>query len=167
MKDTEYAPFYAPYIQAVDTNKSIVLNLEDSLQQANKLLNGINSEKELYQYAAGKWTIKEIVLHLIDAEMVFNYRALRFARNDKTALSGFEENDYVQNSNANSIDFKVLIHDLSDLRKSTINLYKNMDDEMLQRGGNASANFMSVRAIGYITSGHLLHHLQVIKERYL
>lgn len=163
----EYAPFYAPYIKAVDLNKSISENLSESFQQAMKLLIGISKEKQTYQYAKGKWTIKELVLHLMDAEMVFNYRALRFARNDQTELPGFEENDYVRYSDANNRDYQDLLQEFTDLRKVTMNLYKNMEEDILQRGGNASGNFMSVRAIGYITSGHLLHHLQVIKERYL
>jgi len=168
VESNEYASFYQPYIDQINKNdKSLIENLEDSLQKALKLLNTMDNEKQLYRYADGKWTIKELVQHIIDAERVFNYRALRFARNDKTDLSGFDENDFVTASKANQRDFKELLEEFSALRKSTIFLYKSFSENSFLLQGKASGSVMSVRALGYVTSGHLLHHLQIIKSRYL
>jgi len=168
IENIEYASFYQPYIDQINKNdKSLIENLEDSFQKAFKVLNTMDKEKQLYRYANGKWTIKELVQHIIDAERVFNYRALRFARNDETDLSGFDENDFVTASNANQRDFKELLEEFSVLRKSTIFLYKSFTENTFLLQGKASGSVMSVRALGYVTSGHLLHHLQIIKSRYL
>ena len=168
IKSIEYASFYQPYIDQINKNdKSLIENLEDSFQKAFKVLNTMDKEKQLYRYANGKWTIKELVQHIIDAERVFNYRVLRFARNDETDLSGFDENDFVTASNANQRDFKELLEEFSVLRKSTIFLYKSFTENTFLLQGKASGSVMSVRALGYVTSGHLLHHLQIIKSIYL
>ncbi len=168
LDENEYAPFYHPYIQSVSNDdKNIVENLEDSIQYALRILRTLPYEKHVFRYAEGKWTIKEIVQHLIDTERVFNYRALRFARKDTTDLAGFDENVYVENSNANSREFIELLEEFAALRKDTVLLYKSFSSETLLQKGTASGNTMSVRALGYITSGHLLHHLKVIQERYL
>ena len=168
LESWEYAEFYQTYIQIIiENDKNIVENLEDSFQKAMHIFSNMDKEKYLFRYAKGKWTIKELLQHLIDTERIFNYRALRFSRNDKTVLPGFEENHYVEASCANQRMFKDLLEEFNLLRKLTIVLYKSFDDEMLLKFGKASGTNMSVRAMGYITSGHLLHHLQVIKERYL
>lgn len=168
LKNTEYASFYQPYIKVLlDNDKGIIENLKGSLLEFELLLNDIPKEKQLYQYAESKWTIKELIQHLIDAERVFNYRALRFARNDETELSGFDENHYVTSCNANDRSYKLLFDEFVALRKSTIFMYQSFTDQMLLFEGKASGSYMSVRALGFITSGHLLHHLQVIKKRYL
>ena len=168
LKKEEYAAFYKPYIQALlDNDKTIIENLKDSLQQFEQVLGNIDAEKELFRYAEGKWTIKELVQHIIDTERVFNYRALRFARKDKTTLHGFDENDYVENSNANPRNFDDLLEEFIILRKSTLFLYQSFTEDMLKHIGVASDNYVSVRALGFITSGHLIHHLEVIKNRYL
>ncbi len=164
----EYASFYQTYIdQIVENDKSIIENLEDSFQEVMSLLKDIDKDMQHYQYAENKWTIKEIVQHLIDTERVFNYRALRFARNDKTELSGFDENNFVEASNANQKEYKNLLGEYSALRRSTIFMYKSFNDMNLLCQGKANGSTMSVRALGYVTSGHILHHLHVIKSRYL
>ena len=168
LEPNEYAHFYQPYIQVLlDNDKGIIENLKDSLLEFELLLSDISVEKQLYQYAENKWTIKELIKHIIDAERVFNYRALRFARNDNIELSGFDENHYVTYSNANQRIYQQLFNEFITLRKSTIFLYQSFTSEMLLFQVKASGNYMSVRALGFITSGHLLHHLQVIKNRYL
>jgi len=168
LEKNEYASFYQPYIQVLlDNDKDLIENLQSSLDETLQILKNLNSEKQLFQYAEGKWTIKEIMQHIIDAERVFNYRALRFARNDTTVLSGFDENHYASNSNANTRDFIDLLEEFSLLRKSTILMYKNFTKDTLLLKGKASGEYISVRAMGFITSGHLLHHLHVIKSRYL
>ncbi len=168
LENSEYASFYQPYIQVLlDNDKDLIENLQSSLDETLQILKNLDSEKQLFQYAEGKWTIKEIMQHIIDAERVFNYRALRFARNDTTVLSGFDENHYASNSNANTRDFFDMLEEFSLLRKSTILMYQNFTKDTLLLKGKASGIFISVRALGFITSGHLLHHLHVIKSRYL
>ena len=114
-----------------------------------------------------KWTIKEIIQHLIDTERIFNYCALRIARNDSIDLAGFDQDQFVMYSDANKRDFENLMKEFSDLRKTTITLYQNFSENRLLQKGSVSGNIMSVRASGYLTSGHLLHHLNVINHRYL
>lgn len=127
----------------------------------------IPPEKENYRYAEGKWTPKDILLHLIDAERIFAYRALRIARNDKTALPGFEENDYVIEANAEERSMESLLEEYFDVRKATISLFLSFSADALKRLGEASGFSVSVRAIGYIILGHEKHHANVIIERYL
>lgn len=166
--ENEYAPFYQGYIQAVSNDdKNIIENLEDSIQYALRILRALPYDKHVFRYEEGKWTIKEIIQHLIDSERVFNYRALRFARKDTTDLMGFDENLFVENSNANSREFINLLEEFAILRRDTVLLYKSFSYDALLEIGTANENSMSVRALGYITSGHLLHHLKVIQERYL
>lgn len=117
-------------------------------------------------YAPGKWTVKEIIQHLVDSERVFNYRALRFARNDKTELPGYEENDYAVESNANIRSVEDLLNEFSNLRKSTIDLFSSFDEAMLMREGFCFSKNVSVLALGFIMAGHTLHHFNVIKEKY-
>ena len=121
----------------------------------------------MYSYAEGKWTIKELVQHIIDAERVLSYRALRFSRNDTTNLSGFDEDWYVANSNGNERNFKDMLQEFIHVRNSTILLFKSFKPEMLLINGTASNSDMSVRALGFIIAGHQTHHLKIIKEKYL
>ena len=120
-----------------------------------------------YRYAEGKWTIKDIIQHLIDAERIFTYRALRFARNDKTNLSGFDENDYVDEANANDRTVMQLLTEMSAVRHATLLLFKSFTNEQLIRIGTSNNNLLSVRALGYIIIGHQNHHQRVFEERYL
>jgi len=168
LEKNEYAAFYQPYIQIImDNDKNIIENLEYSFEYFNDIVSGIDAKKQLFRYEKNKWTIREIVQHLIDVERVFNYRAMRFSRNDVSDLPGFDENQFVLQSNANQRDFETLIAEFSSLRKATILMYHGFTNDILQLGGKANGSFISVRVLGYITSGHLLHHLSVIKDRYL
>lgn len=168
LPNNEYASFYKPYILAASaSDKGIVANLQDSLVHFFELLSEVSEEKQLFAYAENKWTIKELVQHMIDTERVMAYRALRISRNDTTALAGFDENDYVSNGNANQIPFVELLKEFSLVRKSTIAMFKGFTDEMLLRKGIASETEVSVRALGSILTGHVLHHLKIIEERYL
>lgn len=132
----------------------------------------LNAEKEKFEqlgdkvYAPGKWTIKDLLQHLIDAERVFAYRALRFSRNDKTELPGFDENSYVENTNLKYRSVADLLEEFSVVRRSTILFFKGLDEAAWQREGIASGNKLSVLAIGFTLCGHPIHHMQVIKERY-
>ena len=120
-----------------------------------------------YKYAKDKWSIKELLLHIIDTERVFAYRALRFAREDKTDLPGFEQDDYVITSDANTRSKASLLNEYNFQRASTIALFSSFNDSMLMKIGMAGGNPMSVRAIGFITSGHEVHHCNILRERYL
>ena len=111
--------------------------------------------------------MKELIQHIIDTERVFSYRALCFARNDNTSLPGFDQDVFVENDNANDRNYYDLLNEMEVLRKSSIQLFKSFSDEALLRVGVASNNKMSVRALGYLFSGHQMHHLNIIKERYL
>lgn len=162
----EYSSFNATYISAID-EVSLVEGLENGLNQLVSFMQNIPIEKLEYRYAENKWTIKDIFLHLIDAERIFAYRALRIGRGDITPLPGFEENDYVPNAMANSRTLESLIAEFQFIRNSTLSLFKNFSNEQLLFLGTSSDNTISVRAIGFIISGHQNHHLKIIKERYL
>lgn len=168
IESTEYAPFYQTYITTItDSGKGIVANLQDTLDELLLQLNRLPKEKENYAYADGKWTIKELLQHIIDTERIFAYRALRIARKDKTPLPGFEQNDYVDNCNASYRDFSVMLEEFALVRRGTILLFKSFTDEMLLQQGEMSGNAVTVRALGYICSGHLKHHINIINERYI
>ncbi|MCB0473405.1 MAG: DinB family protein [Flavobacteriaceae bacterium] len=168
LKDSEYAVFYKTYINTlIDNEFDIIENMEASYTAAKNLFENLPPEKQLFSYAPGKWTIKELVQHLIDTERVFAYRALCFSRNDVAELPGFDENQFIDNCNANDRPFGELLSEFDVIRASSVALFRSFTDEMLLRKGIANGNSMSVRAVGYIISGHLLHHLQVIKQCYL
>jgi len=166
LSQTEYSSFYATYINAVE-DVSLIEGLEKGLGQMDSFMESIPAAKLEYRYAEGKWTIKDILLHLIDAERIFAYRALRIGRGDKTPLPGFEENDYVPIALANSRTLESLLEEFQFVRKSTLCLFNSFSVEQLAYFGTASNNQISVRAIGFIISGHQNHHLRVISERYL
>lgn len=164
----EYAPYFDQYIKLVDTSeKSIVTNLKNSQKEFEKTLRGLPVERGNYSYAEGKWTLKELIQHIIDTERIFCYRALCFARNDRTNLPGFDQDLFVNNDNSGSRNYLDLLDEMKIVRESTIQLYKSFSKEALLRIGIASDNEISVRALGYLFSGHQIHHLNVVKERYL
>lgn len=167
LKNSEYAPFYKPYIEEIGQELTILSGLELIGNEFVDLIDSLSDEKLNFAYAKNKWTIKEVIVHLIDAERIFSYRALRFARNDKTDLSGFEENDYVSFSEANKRSKGDLIAEFKAVRISTISLFQSFSDEMLLRIGTIGGNAMSVRALGFIVLGHQKHHINVLQERYL
>jgi uncharacterized damage-inducible protein DinB len=167
LQPTEFAPFYATYINQVSEEYTLQEELEISLHRFIKFVQDIPMDKFDYRYAEGKWTIKDIIQHLIDAERIFAYRALRFARNDKTDLPGFEENDYVDNANANERNIMSLLTELSAVRQSTLLIFKTFTEEQLLRQGTANNNPISVRALGFVIIGHQNHHQRVFVERYL
>lgn len=163
----EYPVFFKTYMDMIPENGDLLDQLENSLEQFEQLLYELEETKPEFRYAIGKWTIKEVVQHMIDVERVFVYRALRFSRNDKTVLRGFDENNYVSHYEINRRDFVVLLDEFCLLRRATILMFKDFDNEILDRRGEVEGATVSVRALGYICSGHVLHHLKVIKERYL
>jgi len=167
LQNTEYASFYAGYIQAVSDEYNLVEELEISVHRLIKFVQNIPMDKFDYRYAAGKWTIKDILLHLIDAERIFAYRALRFARKDKTPLASFDENIYVDVAYANKRSIQDLLTELAVVRQATLSLFKSFSEEDLMQVGTASNHPMSVRALGFVIIGHQNHHQRVFEERYL
>lgn len=162
----EYPAFYETYVNKI-TVDDLITALNETRQQTIELVKIIPLEKEKYKYADGKWSIRELFGHMIDAEKIFAYRALRFARNDKTELAGFEEDDYVPESNAENRSLKDLTEEYLLVRDSTIAFFKGITNEMSLRSGKANGKAISVRALGYSIAGHNRHHNLVIRERYL
>lgn len=168
LPENEYHPYFKTYIDVLTNNGlSIIENLVKTGQELEELVSNLPKEKEDYKYATGKWTIKELLVHIVDTERIFIYRALRFARNDKTDLQGFDQDDYNDNVDANGRNLQDILEEFISVRKSSITLFKSFSDEALLRKGPASGNITSVRAIGYIMSGHQQHHIKVFQERYL
>lgn len=162
---SEYNPYYHTYILALGD-----VNLMDSLKEGEKdfssFMEGLPEGKLNYSYGEGKWTLAEVLMHIIDAERVFQYRALRFGRNDDTPLAGFDQDVYVPQSNASGKTEKEILDEYQAVRNGTISLFKSFDDDALKRIGTASDSKMSTRAMGFIICGHQAHHLKIIRERY-
>ncbi len=163
---SEYSNFNATYIKAA-ANVELIEELEICLHEFIRFVQNIPMDKFDYRYAEGKWTIKDIIQHVIDTERIFAYRALRISRNDTTPLPGFEENDYVENTKANERGIQDLLAEFSAVRYATLFLFKSFSEEQLKRMGTASGTAISVRAIGFIIIGHQKHHQNVFQERYL
>ena len=166
LKQTEYFHYYKPYIDLVD-DISLIEALAVGLMNTKKFFELIPKDKELYQYEKGKWTPKEILLHLIDTERVFSYRALYFARYEGSSVAGFDENIFGANCEANDRTLEDLLKEYVAVRKATIVLFESFSEVVLKRGGMANNNPLSVRAAGCIICGHEIHHAKVIEERYL
>lgn len=164
----EYNPYFETYVSKVLQNDAgIIENMQSSLELFFNVLAELPEEKHLYAYGDGKWTIKELISHMIDTERIMSYRALRVSRNDSSNLLPFDEDEFVKNSNANEIPYIELLKEFSLVRKSSIAMFKGFNEELLSRKGKASGDVITVNALGYILSGHVIHHLEIIKERYL
>lgn len=162
----EYNLYYGTYIKKT-AGLSLKNHLKSTGEKTISFLKSIPIDKLEYRYADGKWTIKEIIQHLMDAERIFTYRALRIARKDQTPLPGFEQDDYILPSQANKRSIEDLINEYKVIKAATVTLFDSFSDEMLKALGTASNSSISVRAIGFIIMGHEIHHCDVIKERYL
>ena len=138
-----------------------------NLKSTKEFLLSLSEDKLRYRYAKDKWTIKEVLIHLIDMERIYTYRALRFARNDQTELPGFDDKHYVFHSGAINRDVLSLLKELEAVRYSTIAMVEGFDENALARSGTINGKPVSVRALIYHIAGHELHHVKVIKERYL
>jgi uncharacterized damage-inducible protein DinB len=163
----EYAPYTIMYIGLLPDDGLVLKHLANNLKATTDFILSLPEEKLAYRYAEGKWTIKEILVHLIDDERIYSYRALCFARNDKTELPGFEQDDYARHSGANERSIEDVLKEFSTVRHATISLFEGFDDKALTRIGMADGKVMSVRAAVYHIAGHELRHVNIIKERYL
>lgn len=162
----EYALFYQKYIDQVPEGDIIQLLISAKAEMI-AFLQTFPPEKWDYRYAEGKWSSREALLHIIDTERIFTYRALRIARNDQTPLPGFEQNEYVPASNAGNRSWNSLITEYVAVRESTIQLFQNFTPEMWQHTGTASNNPINALALAHITYGHERHHLNIFKASYL
>lgn len=161
----EYAPFYQAYIERVPSG-DIVQILTHQLADTVSFLRSLESRAS-HRYAEGKWSVKEVVGHLIDAERIFAYRALRIARADKTALPGYDENAYMQTARFQARDYGDLLNELNCVREANLFLYRTFNEAEWTRVGVADGKPVSVRALAYISAGHELHHLHILRTRYL
>ena len=164
-QDDEFAPYYATYVNTVSEN--VLGEMEHQATSFPALLKLISDEKAYYAYAEGKWTIKEVVGHMIDTERIMAYRALRIARNDKTPLASFEENDYVTNASFNDRSLQSLTDEFAAVRRANSYFFNSLTEEEYNRRGTASEKPVSVRALLYILVGHVNHHRRILEERYL
>jgi uncharacterized damage-inducible protein DinB len=158
--------FYKGYVENVK-DMDVLEALTQSSRVALNIFHSIPEDMGEYRYSEGKWSIKELLNHMMDVERIIAYRALRFSRNDKTPLPGFEENDYAPLANAHSRSIQQLCEEIERLRATTIDLFSSFTPEMLKREGVSNNNRLSVLHLGYIIAGHETHHRKIIVDRYL
>lgn len=162
----EYAAYYGRYINLVPEG-NIVRTLERQVGETAGLLRGIGPQRADFRYAPDKWTLRQSVLHVLDTERVMAYRALRFSRGDTTPVPGFEQDVFAALAPAEAHTLAELAGALERLRASNLDLFRTFDEAALLRRGEASGNPVSVRALLWIIAGHELHHVKLIRERYL
>lgn len=162
----EYADFYAGYVAHVPDG-DILLTLEAQLERLLALLGAIPAERWGFRYAPGKWSVREVVGHMIDAERVFSYRALRFARGDETPLAGFDEKAYVAAADFSARSLEELGGELAHLRRANVAFLRGLGPDAWSRRGAANGVSFTVRALAFIMAGHVEHHMQVLRKRYL
>ncbi len=166
-KDEEFPRHAIMYIKLLPDDGLLIEHLKENFDKTKEFILSLPEEKLTYRYAKNKWTIKEILVHIIDDERIYAYRALCFARNDKTELPGFEQDDYATFSNANNRSIENILNEYETVRNATITLFESFDETALFREGIANNNKATVRALGYHLAGHELHHINIIKEKYL
>ncbi|MGH9942237.1 MAG: DinB family protein [Pyrinomonadaceae bacterium] len=162
----EYAPYYERYVSLVPET-DLLPTLERQLAETLAVLRGVTEEQASSRYAPGKWSVKELLGHMSDTERIFAYRALRFARGDRTPLPGFEQDDYVRGGHFDSGAWAELVNEFEAVRRATLCLLRPLDEAAWSRRGVASEHEISVRALGYIIAGHERHHREILRARYL
>jgi hypothetical protein len=162
---SEHSPYHERYLSLVPGN-DILATLESQRRQTLILLSGRDESEGDFRYAPGKWSVKEVLGHVCDTERIFAYRALRISRGDRTPLAGFEQDDYVRNSPFSRRPLPEIIEDYIAVRRATLTLFRNLDEQAWMRRGIANNNEISVRALAYITAGHELHHRRILEEKY-
>lgn len=165
-QDHEYHSFYTNYVKSLN-EQDVLAILKKQLKSIPDLLWSIESTKHNYAYAPGKWTIKQVIQHLNDVERVFTYRALCFARGDKQHQPGMDQDLYVLNADIKDVPFSGMIDEFVALRVATVCLFERLNELQLDQVGTADGHPITVRALAAITAGHVQHHVNVLKERYL
>jgi hypothetical protein len=161
----EYAPYYEKYVSLIPEG-DILTTLERQPSAIAAILSTRNEVDGAFRYAPGKWSVKEVLGHVIDSERVFSYRALRIARNDKTPIEGFEQDDYVKYGPFSQCSLAALVEEFKSVRLATVSLFRGLDEAAWVRRGVANKNEVSVRVIAYIIAGHELHHKRILQEKY-
>ena len=164
--DDEYLPYYTRYIERVPDG-DVLSTLSQQISETIALLRGLPESVATYRYAPDKWSVNELVGHLIDSERIFGNRALRFARGDATPVPGFEQDDYVRGATFDAYPLSELASELQVVRQSTLYFFRHIDDDAWNRRGVANNAEVSVRALAYIIAGHELHHREILRTRYL
>lgn len=167
LKPTEYNEYYKNYIDKIDGNTKLISGFENDKKMVVDFFLSIPKEKLAYRYQPKKWTIKEVLQHIIDTERIFMYRFLRIARKDITELAGFNQDIYIEPSGANNKTLEALINEFTVTRLYSINLINSISNENLLNLGTASDSVISARACAFILLGHSIWHIEIIKERYL
>lgn len=163
---TEYAPYYGRYISLVPEG-DIIQTLSSQLEETLSVLRNLSEAQGGHRYAPDKWSIKEVIGHVVDTERIFAYRVLRFARNDKAPIEGFDQDEFARNSRFDERTLADLVAEFEHVRRANLILFRSLSDEALGRHGIASEAGVSVRALLYITAGHERHHMEILKTRYL
>jgi DinB superfamily len=164
---TEAAEYYFTYIDQVPRDQDVRDVLEGQLGETLRLLNGISEEKSHYKYAPDKWTIREVVGHLNDSERLFVFRAFWFARGFDSPLPSFDQDVAIVGARSEDYSLKALVEEFRAVRGATLHFFRNLPDEAWARRGIASGNPFTVRALAHLTAGHVTHHVQILRERYL
>jgi hypothetical protein len=161
----EYDSYYHRYISLVP-EEDVLIALDQQLSETLILLRSLTEQHGTFRYESNKWSVKEVLGHLIDTERIMSYRALRIARNDRTPIPGFEQDDYVRNGDFDKRSVSNLGREFEQVRRATISLFRNLEPEAWERKGIANNVEISVRALAYIIAGHELHHKAILKDRY-
>ncbi len=162
----DYNPYFDNYISLVK-GENILTELESNSKITFEFLKSIPEEKGDYAYADGKWSVKQVIIHITDTERVFAYRTLTIARGDNTHLPGYDENIWADNCDSEKRSLDDVIEEFLSVRKSTVHLVKSFDEKIFSRKGTANNNPASVIALLYVIAGHELHHINVLRERYI
>jgi len=163
---SEFAPYYNTYVSLIE-NKDVLDVLDAQPQKIRSLIGKIPEERGNFAYSEGKWTIKELLSHVIDGERIFAYRVLRISRGDQTPIEGFEQDDYIELSNAANRRIAEMIEEFELQRRSNMLMLRSLPAAAHVRLGWASGHQVSVRALTYIMAGHVIHHLNILRDRYL
>jgi uncharacterized damage-inducible protein DinB len=163
----EFAPYAILYIGLLPDDGRVLTHMQENLKLITDLVRSLSEARLTTPFADGEWTIKEILVHIVDDERIYAYRALRAARNDKTGLPGFDQDLFTAHSAANQRSLESIIEEYASVRAATITLFNNLPEEALTRSIIANDHLMSVRAAAYHIAGHELHHLNSIRQNYL
>lgn len=163
---TEYAPYYGKYTSLVPEGE-LLATMTEQFERTLATLRNISETQSLTRYEPGKWSIKEVVGHMVDTERIMSYRALRIARGDETPLPGFEQDDYVRVVNSDARPFAEIVDEFQKVRQATLALFRSFEEAALRRRGTASNFAVSALALTYIVAGHEKHHMNVLQTKYL
>lgn len=168
-KEGEFPPYATMYMKLLPDDGLILKHLKDNFKATKEFIDSLPPDRLYHRYAPGKWSIKEVLVHIIDDERIFSYRALRFARNEKLNLIGFDQDAYAYYSEADQRGLDNIFEEYEAVRTATIALFNGLPEESLTRMGHGTgtANDATVRALAYHIAGHELHHINIIKEKYL